>query len=248
MEPALQSLGRLRARDCRPLRVPELDWQALLTDTAAVVSASSAKHDAISGKVQGVIRVGGSTFRKIGHRVAKTSEVAMPPKPATTAVIGKTLEERREGARDAALKEMKALRADLAALEAVLTGKRKKGDFSLFDVIHGAFEIFRHAAASFEAEEMLEGCAREIESARALEYLQKHGATELVKPAGWHWISPRGEMHYLGKAEDTEKAAEKLAAVLQNGRRPKRKDKPESSADGTAPGDASPNLPEGESA
>jgi len=171
----------------------------------------------------------------------------MPPKPATTAVIGKTLEERRDGSRDAALKEMKALRGDLAMLEAVLTGKRKKGDFSLFDVVHGAFEIFRHAAAAFEAEDMLGACARELESAKALEYLQKHGANELVKPAGWHWISPRGEMHCLGKAEDTEKAAEKLAAILQSGRRSKRKDKAVVPGE-TGQDDPGPELPETEDA
>ena len=91
--------------------------------------------------------------------------------------------------------------------------------------MHGAFEIFRHAASVFEAEDLLAACARELDAAKALEYLQRHGANELVKPAGWHWISPRGEMHFLGKAEETEKAAEKLAALLQAGRRPKRRDK-----------------------
>lgn len=159
----------------------------------------------------------------------------MPPKRATTAAVGKTLEERRDLARDAALKELKALRGDLAVLEAVLTGRRKKGDFSLFDVIHGAFEIFRNASASFETEELLATCARELESAKALEYLQRHGASELVKPAGWHWISPRGEMHYLGKGEETEKAAEKLASLLQGGRRAKKREKPADSDEAVEP-------------
>ena len=149
----------------------------------------------------------------------------MPPKNATAAAVGKTLEDRREQARDAALKELKALRNDLNTLEAVLSGRRKKADFSPFDVVHGAFEIFRHAASVFEAEDLLAACARELEAAKALEYLQRHGANELVKPAGWHWISPRGEMHFLGKAEEIDKAAEKLAALLQSGKRPKRRDK-----------------------
>ncbi len=149
----------------------------------------------------------------------------MPPKRAATAAVGKTLEERREAARDAALKELKALRADLASLEAVLSGRRAKGDFSLFDVAHGAFEIFRNAAAVFEADALLASLTVELESVKALEFLEKHGATELVKPAGWHWISPRGEMHFLGKAEEAGKAAEKLAALLAGARRPKRKDK-----------------------
>ena len=151
----------------------------------------------------------------------------MPPKNATAAAVGKTLADRREQAREAALKELRALRGDLNTLEAVLTGKRKKADFSPFDVVHGAFEIFRHAASVFEAEDMLAACARELEAAKAQDYLQRHGANELVKPAGWHWISPRGEMHFLGKSDDADKAAAKLAELLQAGRRPKRKDKTE---------------------
>lgn len=146
----------------------------------------------------------------------------MPPKRAATAAVGKTLEMRRDGAREAAIKELRALRADLATLEAILAGRRKKGDFSLFDVIHGAFEIFRNAATAFDAEEMLVSLAGEIETVTALEFLEKHGATELVKPAGWHWISPRGEMHFLAKPEEAGQAAAKLATLLRGGKRSKR--------------------------
>ncbi|KHK02754.1 hypothetical protein [Desulfovibrio sp. TomC] len=162
----------------------------------------------------------------------------MPPKNATAAAVGKTLEDRRDQAREAALKELKALRNDLNTLEAVLSGRRRKADFSPFDVVHGAFEIFRHAASVFDAEDMLATCARELDAAKALEYLQRHGANELVKPAGWHWISPRGEMHYLGKAEETDKAAEKLAVLIQSGKRPKRRDKSAEADAGDAPAEA----------
>jgi len=149
----------------------------------------------------------------------------MPQKRVTAAAVGKILEERRDAARDAALKEIRALRADLVTLEAVLTGRRRKNDFSLFDVIHGAQEIFRQAAAVFDADTLLAECAREIEAVKALEFLEKHGATELVKPSGWHWISPKGEMHCLGKADEPEGAAARLAGLLQGGRRPRRRDK-----------------------
>lgn len=147
----------------------------------------------------------------------------MPPKRATAVAVGKTLEERRDAARDAALKEMKALRSDLATLESVLTGRRKKADFSLFDVMHGALEIFRLAGAVFEAEALLAECATEIEEVKALDFLTKHGATELVKPSGWHWISPKGEMHCLGKAEEPAKAAGKLEELLRGARRSRRR-------------------------
>lgn len=165
----------------------------------------------------------------------------MPPKRPAVAAIGKALEARRDAARDAALKELKALRADLATLEAVLSGRRKKGDFSLFDVAHGAFEIFRNAAAAFDAEELIGACAVEIDTAKSLEFLEKHGATELVRPAGWHWISPRGEMHFLGKAEDTDKAAAKLAGLV--GRKPKRSKTAAQAEDETPQDEASPAVP-----
>lgn len=147
----------------------------------------------------------------------------MPQKRVTAAAVGKILEERRDTARDAALKEIRALRADLTTLEAVLTGRRKKNDFSLFDVIHGAQEIFRQAGTVFDANTLLAECAREIEEVKALEFLEKHGATELVKPSGWHWISPKGEMHCLGKADEPEKAAAKLTELLRGGRRSRRR-------------------------
>lgn len=157
----------------------------------------------------------------------------MPPKRAVTAAVGKTLEVRRDAARDAAIKEMRALRADLATLESILAGRRNKGDFSLFDVIHGAFEIFRNAAAVFDADTTLQSLAVELDAVKALEFLEKHGATELVKPAGWHWISPRGEMHFLGKGDDAVKAAAKLTDLLRRGSRSKRATK---GAEADAPG------------
>lgn len=160
----------------------------------------------------------------------------MPPKRVTAAAVGNILEERRDAARDAALKELRALRTDLATLEAVLSGRRKKADISLFDVTHGALEIFRQAAAAFEAEELLAEYSQEIEEVKALEFLDKHGATELVKPSGWHWISPKGEMHCLGKVDEPAKAAARLAELLQGGRKPRRRDKAdaaESAATGT---------------
>lgn len=172
----------------------------------------------------------------------------MPQKRVTAAAVGKILEERRDAARDAALKEMRALRSDLTALEAVLSGRRKKNDFSLFDVIHGAQEIFRQASVVFDADTLLAECAAEIEAMKALEFLEKHGASELVKPAGWHWISPKGEMHCLGKADEPDKAAQRLAELLHGKRTAKRTEKKESVID-TATAAAQPEkneeFPEG---
>jgi len=179
-------------------------------------------------------------LRRFGLEGKKTLENAMPQKRVTAAAVGKILEERRDAARDAALREIRALRTDLATVEAVLTGRRKKNDLSLFDVIHGAQEIFRQAAAVFDADALLAECAREIEEVKALEFLEKHGATELVKPSGWHWISPKGEMHCLGKADDPEGAAAKLTELLQGGRRSRRRDPAAASRTAEEPSAAEP--------
>ena len=141
----------------------------------------------------------------------------------TAAAVAKTLRDKSEQARELALRELKMLQKDLATLEKILTGSRKTGDFALFDVVHGAFEIFRNASVALDHETLLAGIEKETAAVQAREFLEKHGATLLTKPAGWHWISPKGEMRLLGKATETEKAADALRTLLPGGRRGKSK-------------------------
>ncbi len=139
----------------------------------------------------------------------------------SAATVAKTLRDKSAIAREIALRELKILQKDLGLLERILSGSRKAGEFSLFDVVHGAFEIFRTASVVLENEALLADLEKETAKGAALEFLEKRGATLLTKPAGWHWISPRGEMRFLGKAAETEKAAEALRALLPGGRRAK---------------------------
>ncbi|MDQ7832179.1 MAG: hypothetical protein RDU30_10625 [Desulfovibrionaceae bacterium] len=141
----------------------------------------------------------------------------------TAAAVAKTLRDRSGQARELALRELKLLQKDLSTLEKILTGNRKAGDFALFDVVHGAFEIFRNASVALEHESLLAGIEKETVVSQALEFLEKHGATLLTKPAGWHWISPKGEMRLLAAATEIEKAADTLRTFLPGGRRSKTK-------------------------
>ncbi len=88
-------------------------------------------------------------------------------------------------------------------------------------MVHGAFEIFRNASTVFEAETLSGDMEKAMGDALAGEYLEKHGAKLLKKPAGWHWISSKGEMHFLAKTAEIEAAAEKLKTLLPGGRRKK---------------------------
>jgi hypothetical protein len=152
----------------------------------------------------------------------------------TATAVARTLRDKSETARELALRELKMLQKDLATLEKILTGQRKAGDFALFDVVHGAFEIFRNASMVLENEGLLADIEKETAASQAREYLDRHGATLLTKPAGWHWISPKGEMRLLGRPLEAEKAAEALRALLPGTRRGKGK------AAATAAGDDAP--------
>lgn len=162
----------------------------------------------------------------------------------TASAVARTLRDKGQTARETALRELAMLQKDLAALEKILTGQRKAANFDLFDVVHGAFEIFRNAAVVLENEAILAGIEKETALGEAREFLERHGATLLTKPAGWHWISPKGEMRFLAKAAEIEKAAEALRAHVPGGKRgkaraahsPAQPDGPDG-ADGAGPAD-----------
>lgn len=141
----------------------------------------------------------------------------MPKRPndAPCPPAVKAIRERNDQARQTALEEIHELRKDLNLLERILTGKQKPGDYSPFDLAHSAFELFRAASFILDNEALAAGMEEEISRARAEDALARAGASLLTRPSGWHWISPAGEMHFLGKPGETEKAAEKLAALIE---------------------------------
>jgi hypothetical protein len=127
--------------------------------------------------------------------------------------VARALDEKRARAVELALAEIKDLKGDLATLEKILQGKRKPGDFALYDVVHSAFEIFRNAQTFLDASDLLGSVEQEASRAEALGYLDRNKATLLKKPSGWHWISQKGEMHFLARENQPEKAAEKLRSI-----------------------------------
>ena len=133
--------------------------------------------------------------------------------PCSPAV--KAIRERNDEARATALEEIHELRKDLNLLERILTGKQKPGDYSPFDLAHSAFELFRAASFILDNETLAAGMEEETARAKAEDALHRAGAALLTRPAGWHWISPAGEMHFLGKPGEMEKAAEKLAGLIE---------------------------------
>ncbi|MFP4071579.1 MAG: hypothetical protein ACLFTB_05980 [Desulfovibrionales bacterium] len=130
------------------------------------------------------------------------------------------IEKWAEEAREMALTEIKDLKADVLVVERSLSGKRKKplSTAPLFDIIHGALEVYRHVSKVLESEELLAAMEDELGKAKERAYLEKCGAILLTKPEGWHWISPKGEMVLLGRGEELDKAAQKLKK-LRSGKR-----------------------------
>lgn len=138
------------------------------------------------------------------------------------AAVFKAINDKSEESRGAALFEVKNLKKDLAALERILSGTQKKMSVSPFDIVHSAFEIFHHLSVLLENQKLTELMEQDLGEAKAHAFLDSHGAALLKKPKGWHWISPDGEMHLLGKAEEPDKAAAKLETLVSKLAKPRR--------------------------
>lgn len=148
----------------------------------------------------------------------------------TAVPVSKVLRERMEQSRQVALHEIREMRKALTDLEQFLTGKRKRPGADLFDLVHGAFEIFRTSSALADYGKLLEEMGSEVDRTQALALLEAKGARLLTKPVGWHWISPKGEMHFLARKDDPEKALEALTMLQQGGKARKPKTAPPSQA------------------
>ncbi|WP_432737534.1 hypothetical protein [Maridesulfovibrio sp. FT414] len=135
-------------------------------------------------------------------------------KKQTAATVTNAIEAKSEEARKDALFEIRTLKKDLAQLEKDLTSKKIEMEDPAFDLIHSAFEIFRHTQIIAESRKLNQQIEDSLEKASYKDFLDSKGARILKKPEGWHWISPQGEMHYLGDAADTQAAAEKLESIM----------------------------------
>ncbi|WP_321402876.1 hypothetical protein [Maridesulfovibrio sp.] len=140
-------------------------------------------------------------------------------KKQTAAAITNAIDDKSEEARKDALFEIRSMKKDLAQLEKDLSSKKCEIEDPAFDLVHSAFEIFRHTQVMAENRKLTVQIDESLEKASYKDYLDSKGARVLKKPEGWHWISPQGEMHYLGEAGDTQAAAEKLESIVSSKRK-----------------------------
>ncbi|BBD08614.1 hypothetical protein [Desulfovibrio ferrophilus] len=136
------------------------------------------------------------------------------PGPSQTAPMIKSMMENIESAREIAQEEIKALKKDLTTLERILAGRKKDTEFPLIDIAHSAFEIFRTSSLVLENERLLGEMQEAVDQALAEDFLTSNGATLLTEPEGWHYISPKGVMRFLGAPDETIAAATKIKRYL----------------------------------
>lgn len=141
-------------------------------------------------------------------------------KKQTAAAVTNAISDKSEEARKDALFELRSMKKDLAQLEKELSSKKCVIEDPAFDLVHSAFEIFRHTQVMAENNKLIVQIDDSLEKASFKDYLDSKGARILKKPEGWHWISPQGEMHYLGEAGETQAAAEKLESLISNRKTP----------------------------
>jgi hypothetical protein len=122
--------------------------------------------------------------------------------------------ERADRARDLALGEIKNLSRDLKALEKALTAKKAESEVALLDIVQSALEIHRSAGRFFDGQALQQDIETMAEDAKDLEYLEGKNARQLREPEGWHWISPKGVMHFLAPSGREKEAAVALKKIL----------------------------------
>lgn len=168
-------------------------------------------------------------------------------KKQTAAAVTNAIDAKSEEARKDALFEIRSLKKDLAQLEKELSSKKSEIEDPAFDLVHSAFEIFRHTQVMAENRKLNQQIDESLEKASYKDYLDSKGARVLKKPEGWHWISPQGEMHYLGEANDTQAAAEKLESIVSTKRKKPaaKKAAPKAPAKKAAPKKSAPKAEEG---
>ncbi|CCO24077.1 hypothetical protein [Maridesulfovibrio hydrothermalis] len=140
-------------------------------------------------------------------------------KKQTAATVTNAIDAKSEEARKDALFEIRSMKKDLVQLEKELSSKKCEVKDPAFDLVHSAFEIFRHTQVMAENRKLNEQIDISLEKASFKDYLDSKGARVLKKPEGWHWISPAGEMHFLGESSETQAAAEKLESIISNKRK-----------------------------
>lgn len=131
------------------------------------------------------------------------------------------LDKKSAAAKEAALFEIKELKADLSELEKYLQGRKRRTDIQPEDCIRSTYEIAAQLREIQQREAVAGDLRDELAETEAVEYLESRGAKYLKRPAGWHWTSSQ-DKRYLLHTENPLIAAGKLRKLLASGKRRKR--------------------------
>lgn len=131
------------------------------------------------------------------------------------------LDDKSEKAKEAALFEIKELKADLSELERHLQGRKKQTDVQPDDFIRSAYEIAAQLRDMRQRQAIVEEMRDEVAETEAEEYLESRGAKLMKRPAGWHWTSSQDERFLLHESNPVIAAGE-LRKLLASGKRRKR--------------------------
>jgi hypothetical protein len=134
--------------------------------------------------------------------------------------IYKQLSDKVEEAREAALFEIKELKADLNELQRHYSGRKKQTDINADDILRSAYEIAHRMRDMRQRQEILMGMEDVAAEADALVYLDSRGAKLLTRPAGWHFQTSKER--FLLHENDPVEAAVELRKLLAAGKRLKR--------------------------
>lgn len=140
--------------------------------------------------------------------------------------IYKQLNDKIDEAREAALFEVKELKADLNELQRHYSGRKKVTDIQPDDILRSAYEIAHRMREMEKRKEVLAEMEDVAAEAESLEYLESRGAKLLTRPAGWHFQTSKER--FLLHEDDPVQAAVKLRKLLAAGKRlkkPKKKKK-----------------------
>ena len=141
--------------------------------------------------------------------------------------IYKQLNDKIDNSKEAAVFEIKELKADLNELQRHLSGRKKTTCIQPDDILRSAYEIAQFLRDIRKREEVLTEMQDVAAGTEAEDYLLSRGAKLLTRPAGWHFQTAKER--FLLHEEDVVLAATELRKLLAAGKRlkrPKKKKKP----------------------
>jgi hypothetical protein len=134
--------------------------------------------------------------------------------------IYKQFNDKIDDAKEAALFEIKELKADLNELQRHYSGRKKVIDLQPDDVLRSAYEITYRMREIAKRQEVLAEMQCVAAETEALEYLEARGAKLLTRPVGWHFQTSKER--FLLHPDDVVQAAAKLRKLMAEGKRLKR--------------------------